>query len=378
MGIVPKYCLPDEASMADGSCYMQIGVCVKFIHIADVHLGMIPDAGYPWSNARAEEMWKTLGKVVERCNQDQIDLLFIAGDLFHRQPLKKELKELNYLFSTLEKTKVVIIAGNHDCIREESYYKNYPWSKQVTLLKSDQLERVYFEELDTEVSGFSYHQSEIRDERYKDITRGRSGRYQILIAHGGDEKHIPIDFSDLSEKRFDYVALGHIHKPNLMPEKNMAYCGSLEPTDRNDLGERGYILGEITEEGTKFSFVPVAARAYISLRITIKPDTTEGALCEKLRETMESYGKQNIYKITLDGSYDPEARLDLEKIQEVGNIIQIVDESSPEYDIEVLRKEHRDDVIGMYIEAFLQEPLTEERKKALYYGINALLWQGGR
>lgn len=372
-----KMCLPEETSMTDGS-YMQIGVCVKFIHIADVHLGMIPDAGYPWSNARAEEMWKTLGKVVKRCNQDQIDLLFIAGDLFHRQPLKKELKELNYLFSTLEKTKVVIIAGNHDCIREESYYKNYIWSEQVTLLQSEELERVYFEELDTEISGFSYHQSEIRDERYKDIIRGRRGRYQILIAHGGDEKHIPIDFFDLATKRFDYVALGHIHKPNLMPEKNMAYCGSLEPTDRNDLGERGYIQGEITEEGTKFSFVPASARVYISLRITIQPDTTEGALCEKLKETMESHGKENIYKITLDGSYDPEARLDLDKIQEIGNIIQIVDESSPEYDIDVLRKEHRDDVIGMYIEAFLQEPLTEERKKALYYGINALLWQGGR
>ena len=40
-------------------------------------------------------------------------------------------------------------------------------------------------------------------------------------------------------------------------------------------------------------------------------------------------------------------------------------------------RDHRDDVIGMYIETFQKEPLTEERKKALYYGVNALL-QGGR
>ena len=31
-------------------------------------------------------------------------------------------------------------------------------------------------------------------------------------------------------------------------------------------------------------------------------------------------------------------------------------------------RDHRDDVIGMYIETFQKEPLTEERKKALYYG----------
>ena len=349
---------------------------MKFIHIADVHLGMIPDAGYPWSNARAEEMWKTLGKVVERCNHDQIDLLFIAGDLFHRQPLKKELKEVNYLFSMLEHTKVVMIAGNHDCIREESYYRNYPWSEQVILLQSDKFERVYFEELDTEVTGFSYHQSEIRQERYREASRGEKGRYQVLLAHGGDEKHVPIDVSDLAAKGFDYVALGHIHKPNLMPESNMAYCGSLEPTDRNDLGERGYIQGEINEQGTTFTFVPAAVRSYLSLRITITPDTTEGALCDKLKETMEHHGKQNIYKIILEGSYDPEARLDLEKIQEMGNIIQISDESNPEYDIEVLRQEHKDDVIGMYIEAFMKEPLTEDRKKALYYGIKCIASAG--
>lgn len=351
---------------------------MRFIHIADVHLGMVPDAGYPWSSARAEEMWKTLGKVVCRCNEDQIDLLFIAGDLFHRQPLKKELKEINYLFSTLERTKVVVIAGNHDCIREESYYKSFPWASQVVFLQGDQWERVYFEELDTEVTGFSYHQSEIREKRWETVARGERGRYQILLAHGGDEKHMPLDADALAQKGFDYVALGHIHKPCLMPEKRMAYCGSLEPTDRNDLGERGYVLGEIDGEGTRVSFVPAAARMYLALRVAIQPDTTERALLEKLRETMEARGTQNIYKITLEGSYDPEARMDLEKIQAAGNIIQIVDESSPEYDIDVLKREHKDDVIGMYIEAFQKEPLTEERKKALYYGINALLLQGGR
>ena len=83
---------------------------MKFIHIADVHLGMVPDAGYPWSSARAEEMWKTLGKVVERCNEDQIDLLFVAGDLFHRQPLKKELKETCLMQQTFVKDNELSVA----------------------------------------------------------------------------------------------------------------------------------------------------------------------------------------------------------------------------------------------------------------------------
>ncbi len=350
---------------------------MKFIHIADLHLGMVPDAGYPWSSERAEEMWSTFRSVIERCNQDRIDLLLIAGDLFHRQPLKKELKEINYLFSTLEHTKVVMIAGNHDCIREGSYYKAYPWCPQAVMLESEELERIYLEELDTEVTGFSYHHSEIRQQRLAEAHRGERGKYQILLAHGGDEKHVPVDLGALAGEGFDYVALGHIHKPDLMPDRNMAYCGSLEPTDRNDLGVRGFIQGEITEEGTHFAFVPAAVRSYLALRVSIQPDTTEGELLRQLGEAIAKYGPQNIYKITLEGRYDPEARLDLERLREAGNIIQIVDESIPEYDIQALMRDHRDDVIGMYIETFQKEPLTEERKKALYYGVNALL-QGGR
>ena len=50
--------------------------------------------------------------MVTRCEEEQTDVLLIAGDLFHRQPLLRDLKEVNYLFSTLSHTKVVLIAGD--------------------------------------------------------------------------------------------------------------------------------------------------------------------------------------------------------------------------------------------------------------------------
>ena len=31
---------------------------MRFIHIADVHLGMQPDAGFPWSEERGEAIWE--------------------------------------------------------------------------------------------------------------------------------------------------------------------------------------------------------------------------------------------------------------------------------------------------------------------------------
>ena len=31
---------------------------IRFIHLADVHLGAVPDRGCPWSHEREEEIWE--------------------------------------------------------------------------------------------------------------------------------------------------------------------------------------------------------------------------------------------------------------------------------------------------------------------------------
>ena len=86
---------------------------MRFIHLADVHLGAVPDRGCPWSSRREEEIWETFRRVIAGIRENPVDLLFIAGDLFHRQPLLRELKEVNNLFSTIPDTRVYLMAGNH-------------------------------------------------------------------------------------------------------------------------------------------------------------------------------------------------------------------------------------------------------------------------
>ena len=71
---------------------------MRFIHLADVHLGAVPDRGCPWSSRREEEIWETFRRVIAGIRENPVDLLFIAGDLFHRQPLLRELKEEDYDF----------------------------------------------------------------------------------------------------------------------------------------------------------------------------------------------------------------------------------------------------------------------------------------
>ena len=158
---------------------------MRFIHIADVHLGMTPDAGKPWSDCRAKEITDTFHRVIEMCNIEEVDLLFIAGDLFHRQPLLRELKEVNYAFSKLKDTKVVLIAGNHDFISQRSHYGSFIWNDNVFMMEHEQLEDIYFQEINTRVYGFSYHTRNISDGRLNQATPGNETCINILLAHGG-------------------------------------------------------------------------------------------------------------------------------------------------------------------------------------------------
>ena len=66
---------------------------MKFIHVSDVHLGIKPDEGKPWSEKRAQDIWDSFAEVIGAAVELKPDFLLISGDLFHAQPLKKELRQ---------------------------------------------------------------------------------------------------------------------------------------------------------------------------------------------------------------------------------------------------------------------------------------------
>lgn len=349
---------------------------MKFIHIADVHWGMNPDSDKPWSRERAQAIKDTFAEVIRQTKLREADLLFIAGDLFHRQPLLRDLKEVNYLFSTIPATQVVIISGNHDRIRPSSALLSFSWCPNVTWLMEEELERVTFEELDTEVWGFSYHTSEITESRLNEMAAPESSRVKILMIHGGDASHLPLDKPLLSCNGYDYTALGHIHKSEISSDRKWAYPGSPEPLDRTETGVHGMIAGEIsisTHQITSLELVPLCQAQYISLVVHVTPATTNGELTDRIRDEIQKRGQEHLYRFRIRGMRDPDIVFDLETLENRMRIVEILDESEPKYDFSQLFAEHPSDMIGFYIQALQKDEMSTVEKKALYYGIDALL-----
>lgn len=349
---------------------------MRFIHIADIHLGAVPDKGQPWSQKRAQEIWKSFQRVIREAERQQADLLLIAGDLFHRQPLMRELKEVNYLFGTLSKTQVVWMAGNHDFLHRDSPCRKFEWEQNVIFLDAPECESVYFKRLNTTVYGFSYYSREITEPLYDDLEPDDTPGCHILLAHGGDEHHIPIDKKRLTASGFDYIALGHIHKPQMLVEDRMAYSGALEPIDSNDTGAHGYILGEYADGQISTEFVPFASREYVHLSLESSLDSTDYEMQERLAREIAAHGAQNIYKVDIVGLREPEIEYRTEAYRELGNILEINDLTEPGFSIEELRRQHGRDIIGRYIEKLLPEEGEADsspvRRQALAYGIAAL------
>lgn len=346
---------------------------MRFIHLADVHLGAVPDRGCPWSSRREEEIWETFRRVIAGIRENPVDLLFIAGDLFHRQPLLRELKEVNNLFSTIPDTRVYLMAGNHDYIKADSFYRDFQWEKNVTFFKNEQLTCVKDEKLDIYVYGLSYEHQEIENPLYDSIHPAEEEGVHILLAHGGDAKHIPMNIKSIAASGFDYIALGHIHKPQILIRDNAAYAGALEPVDRNDLGDHGYIEGHLENGRLKTNFVPFACRSYEQILLMLREDSTQASLEDMLKADLANKGRMNIYRIVIQGTRAPELLLLPERLKSFGYVTEVLDESKPSYDLEALQKKYSGTLIGDYISYFLEKDRNAVEEKALYYGLQALL-----
>ena len=346
---------------------------MKFIHLADVHLGAAPDAGMPWSGERKRQIWATFRDVIRDAGREQADLLLIAGDLFHRPPSEEELCELDYLFSTLPRTRIVLIAGNHDYLSPESAYLTHSFGPNVACLFAGECECVRFPEIHTEVYGFSYETREITEPLYDDLQPMANEYFHILLAHGGDADHIPISREKMEDSDFDYIALGHIHKGGVLVPDKAVYPGALEPIDCADEGEHGYILGEVRGCRVTTRFVPAARCEYRTIRLACSGQDTSFSLQDRLEKMIREQGTQHIYRVVLTGQHAPGARFDRRALSGCGKVLSVTDETASELPLQELKTRYRDSLIGRYIDSFSDGPLDETQEKALEYGLEALL-----
>lgn len=348
---------------------------MRFIHTADLHIGAEPDKDRPWGPARADAIRQSLPRLAELCNRESVDLWLIPGDLFHRPPSEAQLKETDYIFSRLEHTKVVLSAGNHDFLRPGCAMLEHRFPDHVYFLSGPKLQAVRFPQWHLDVYGFSYYHEQEPARPLAEFACPEDSLRHILMLHGGDAKHLPFQLSELMTLGWDYIALGHIHKPSVSRDGRIAMPGSPEPLDRTETGPHGFYMGEMKDGDFRLTWRSFSQTEYSDLNINLTPEMSFSALEALLRKRMKNDGSE-IYRLILQGLRDPEMPLDTEALSRLEYVSEVVDATRPDYPWESWKERPGHDILARLtarLQPVEEDPEADLKQKALYYAAEALL-----
>lgn len=333
---------------------------MKFVHIADMHFDSpfvtLSDKGNLGEQRRFEQR-KVFKKVIEYIKQNNIEYLFISGDLYEQQHIRRTTIEyINNLFKEIENTKIFITPGNHDPILKKSYYSTFNWNKNVYIF-GDKIKKIELE--DADIYGFGFNDFYCSSSGIEDLKIENPQKINILIIHGTldgstsiDMQYNPMSTTMLKQKGFNYIALGHIHKNNFDKNSNIIYPGSTISLGFDELGEHGMVTGEITKTENKLEFIKLDETEFVEIELNCTEINSIEELVEKINEI--EIEKSKLYKIILIGKRNFEINIyDLYKFNLDERIIKIKNKTKPNFNLEEISKENT--LKGLFAKEILQE-----------------------
>jgi exonuclease SbcD len=304
---------------------------MKIVHFADLHLG-VENYGRPDPNtglsSRLSDFLAVLDELVDFTLDNHVDLVLFCGDAYRtREPGQTQQREFARRIGRLAagNIPVFLLTGNHDLpnaigratateIFDTLAVKNVyvankpdiykittasgliqivaiPWLRRSALLSREDTKNLNIEQVNRRM------QEALTQVIVNKATALDTSLPAILAAHvlvgdarvgRGSESLMAIGqepavlLSNVASPAYDYIALGHIHKHQVLAEKPpVVYAGSLERIDfgeEND--EKGfYIVNIVQGEGgqreVSYEFHPVNARRFLTIGVELKPEDAD-------------------------------------------------------------------------------------------------------
>ena len=356
---------------------------VKFIHTGDLHLGLkFQNVSFHRDKAieRRRELWTSFERIVKYARDEKMDFLFIAGDLFEEAYFTIGDITRRDNFRNAGEVNIIVSAGNHDYKGRKSLYDRIEWTDNVTIFNGNGIQRKDFPELKTSIYGYSWDSMEISQHNlFKGLNESiDENQNNFLVLHGdigSRSSYLPLNINRLKELNMDYIALGHIHKPEIL-YKNIAYCGCPEPLNFGEVGERGIIKGGIKDKKLEFNLMPFSKRTFHEVEITLNQEMGYPDIFERIKDIKIGNKKVDFYRMILIGFIQKNISVeDIEKdLDSDFYHIEIKDNTVLDYDLERLKIDNKDNIIGAFIVSMMEKDLKDPIiKDALYFGLESLL-----
>ncbi|MGZ9582921.1 metallophosphoesterase family protein [Paenibacillus marinisediminis] len=319
----------------------------RFVHAADLHLdspfkGLVPmpDRLREQVIQSGMEAWDAL---VQLTLDTRADALLLCGDLHDSdaRSLRSQWRlQQGAAKLVQEGVSVFIIHGNHDPM---SGNLDWEWPAGVTVMGKDKPEsHIVFNragEPAAVVSGMSYGKQAVYDNlamkypaipehsvelddlsasehgAHNSASSNRSSRlYRIGMLHGtvdGRQDHdpyAPCSKQQLIEKGYDYWALGHIHKREVIHEQPwIVYPGNLQGRHIKETGEKGAYVVDVEEDGSStIQFHRLDVIRWREETLRLDDIDTRQQLIDKLWEAIDQWREETdvqlqLVRVTLTG-----------------------------------------------------------------------------
>ena len=267
---------------------------MRFFHISDLHIGlklMNKDLG--------EDQKYILDEIVKEVRDKKPDAIVIAGDVYNNAVPSSDAIEIfdgfiSKLVAEAPKMHIMVISGNHDSAVRINQFRKVLSGYNLHLIglppkrADEHIEKVVLEDeygkvnfyllpfvrpsfvknvfgLDENENNLSYNEALHRLIEREDIDENErnvlvSHQYYLPLGKNPEEVermdseiksvgNIDLVDADILE-RFDYSALGHIHKPWKLIGDCHRYCGTPLACSVSEAGqEKGIVMVEMLEKG---------------------------------------------------------------------------------------------------------------------------------
>lgn len=263
---------------------------MKILHLADLHLGKRVN-----EMSMIEDQKYILDQIITLVKEEGVEIVLLCGDIYDKSiPTIEAIHLLDEFLDQLSKMeiKVLMISGNHDSSDRLSFGKSLFQRSNLYIASQfkDEIEKLSIKEEKMIVNfymlpfvkpAYISHKFELQTESYEecfryliDHTKINEDEINILLTHQfvtANKKGPELSDSETSSlggidnidfhvfDPFDYVALGHIHKPQAMGRDMVRYAGSILKYSFSEIhmDKKAVILTVDDKKAMNLSFHPL-------------------------------------------------------------------------------------------------------------------------
>lgn len=351
---------------------------MKFFHLSDLHIGL-----KLVNRDLREDQEYIFRQIADMAAKHQPDAIVIAGDIYDKAVPSAEAVELfDYFVMCLKEAapqaEIMMISGNHDSAPRVNVFREVLKGQHVHMIgmppqqPEESIEKVTLEDAHGKVhfyllpfvkpstvkkivgtdengNNLSYNESvhrlierEVIDSSERNVLV--SHQFYLPVGMQAEEvERMDSEFCTVGNidevkadvlERFDYAALGHIHKPMKVGSEAYRYCGTPLACSISEAGQqKGVILVELGEKATvtttvlpltplrqmrviKSTLEEVLTQGcddYVSILLTDKVDLDVFDMQDRLRNEFPNLleiRREHLRKVNYQTEYAPEKELD--------------------------------------------------------------------